>query len=399
MRGAAAALLALLAAGAASGEDDMARGAPADRSLEERLKEKAHTIPGTDTRYLFAGFLQLDALYTRKELTGDEKDTFLVSAIPFGAASSDTRLSARTSQFNALLYTPTSWGGFRALVQADLFAYEEGAQLNFTQVAARFGDWLTVGKTYSTFMDDENWPGTIDYNGPSGAVFARQVVVRASVPLGEKLRAEAALEDAQAEASGGGPNFTVTSSAERPDFVARLRFAGERLAAQVAGLSRSVTYTAQAGASANASRRISGSGLNLSAGLQIGEDDRLLAQWNRGEGIGRYFNDGLGSLGAVFDAGGTLEPLQLTGAYLYYERKWSARWKSVAGVSELRTDSDGLRPAQDLNRLRYASASLLHRLKPDLYLGAELLWGEARRQDGTAASDSRLQLTARYLIF
>ncbi|HZM34439.1 MAG TPA: hypothetical protein VFC18_08075 [Burkholderiales bacterium] len=57
-------------------------------------------------------------------------------------------------------------------------------------------------------------------------------------------------------------------------------------------------------------RRVSGKGLSLSAGLQVGEDDRLLAQWNRGEGISRYFNDGLSSIGAVFDAGGTLEPLQ-----------------------------------------------------------------------------------------
>jgi len=32
----------------------------------------------------------------------------------------------------------------------------------------RLGEWLTVGNTYSTFMDDEAWPATLDYNGPSG---------------------------------------------------------------------------------------------------------------------------------------------------------------------------------------------------------------------------------------
>jgi len=398
MRIAAAFVLLLCAAGAAYGEDVMERGAPADRSLEERLKEKARSLFGSDIRYVLAGYLQADALFTRKELAGEEKDTFLSSAIPFGAAGSDARLGVRASQFNALFQTP-SWGGVQGLVQADLFAYEEGARLNFTQVAVRFGEWLTVGKTYSTFMDDENWPGTIDYNGPSGAVFARQMVLRGSLPLGEKLRIEAALEDPQAEASAGGPNFSVASSAERPDFVARLRFAGERLNAQVAGLSRSVTYTAQAGPAAAASRGISGKAINLSAGLKVGEEDRLLAQWNRGEGISRYFNDGISGLGAVFDAGGRLEPLELTGLYLYYERQWAARWKSVVGVSELRTDSEGLRPAGDLTRLRYASASLLHRLKPDLFVGAELLWGKATRQDGAEAGDSRLQLTARYLIY
>jgi hypothetical protein len=399
MRLAAVLLLALLSTSGARAEGDMERGAPADRSLEERLKEKARTIPGSDVQYLFAGYAQLDVLFTRRELSGDEKDTFLASAIPFGDAGSDARLGVRASQFNALLYKPTSWGGVRALVQADLFAYEEGVKLNFTQVAARFGEFLTVGKTYSTFMDDEGWPGTIDYNGPSGAVFARQVVVRGSVPLGDKLRAEASFEEPQAEASAGGAGFNVSSSAERPDFAARLRFGGERLHAQVAGLSRSVRYAAQVGAAAGASRKVSGEGVSLSAGLQIGEDDRLLAQWNRGEGISRYFNDGLSGIGAVFDAGNGLEPLELTGMYLYYERQWAARWKSVAGVSELRTDSEGLRPAEDLKRLRYASANLVHRVGANLLVGAELLWGQAIRIDGAQASDTRLQLTARYLIY
>ena len=230
-----------------------------------------------------------------------------------------------------------------------------------------------------TFMDDEGWPTTLDYNGPSGAVFARQLVLRGSVPLGKRLRIEAALEDPQAE------------EAERPDLAARLRFAGERAHAQLGVLSRSATY---------AGRAVDGWGVSVSAGLGIGEDDRLLAQWTQGEGIARYFNDGLSSIGAVFDAGsGTLEPLKLTGMYLYYERKWAARWSTTAGVSELRTNSAGRRPADDLKRVQYASANLVHRLGTDLYLGAEILWGTAQRQDGAQASDSRVQLTARYLVY
>jgi len=377
-------IVTLSAAGAARGESDkLERGAPAEASLEERLNAAARTIPGTGIRYLIAGFVQLDAHWTRRELTGNEKDAFLPSAIPFGAAERDARLNGRASQINAILHTPTSLGELTAHAQADLFRYEEGAEPNFTQVYARLGEWLTVGKTYSTFMDDEAWPATLDYNGPSGAVFARQLVLRGSLPLGERLRIEAALEDPQVE------------DAERPDLAARLRFSGERLHAQLAGLSRSAAYTSSAGAS----RTVDGWGVSASAGLGIGESDRLLAQWTRGEGIGRYFNDGLSSIGAVFDAGGTLEPLRLTGVYLYYERKWAERWSTTAGLSELRTQSEGLRPADDLKRVQYASVNLVHRLATDLFLGAELLWGNAERQDGVQASDSRLQLTARYLIY
>lgn len=400
MRAALALLLVLGAAGAARGEGDtLERGAQATESLEERIKSKARTIEGSDTRYLFAGYLQLDGLWTRRELGGDEKDTFLASAIPFGAADADTRLGIRASQFNALVHTPTSWGGFTGHAQLDLFAYDEGAKPNLTQLALHFGEWLKVGKTYTTFMDDTGWPSTLDYNGPSGAVFVRQFVVRGSVAIAEGLRLEAALEDPQADAPAGGPNFTASASAERPDFVARLRYEGERLHAQIAGLSRSITYSAQLASLASVRRTITGTGINASAALQIGKGDRLLLQWNQGEGIGRYYNDGLSDLGAVYDAGGTLEPLKLEGTYFYYERQWAERWTTTAGVSELRAKSEGLRPASDLRRVRYLSANLVHRLRTNVYLGAEALWGEAERMDATQADDSRIQLTIRYYLY
>jgi hypothetical protein len=400
MRAATALLLALCAAGTARGAGDtIERGAQADASLEERIKASARTIEGTDTRYLIAGYLQIDGLWTRRELTGDEKDTFLSSAIPFGTAGSDARLGIRASQFNAVVHTPTAWGGFTGHAQMDLFAYDEGAQPNLTQLVLRFGEFLTVGKTYTTFMDDTAWPSTLDYNGPSGAVFVRQFVLRGGVPLGRALRFEAALEDPQADESAGGPNFSVSASAERPDAVARLRYEGERLHAQLAGVSRAVTYSAQLASLASARRKITGTGMAASIAVQIGDAGRLLAQWNQGEGIGRYYNDGLSDIGAVYDAGGTLEPLKLSGAYLYYEHKWAERWTTTAGMSELRAKSEGRRPVADLKRVEYASANLVHRLRTNLVLGAEALWGRAERMDGSEADDGRLQLTARYFLY
>lgn len=400
MRAAAALLLASCVAGFARAEGDaLERGAQAGASLEERLKARARTIPGTEIRYVFAGYLQLDALWTRRALSGDEQGTFLASAIPFDAAGRDARIGARASQFNLIVQSPTQWGEFTALAQADLFDYGRGARPNLTQLVARAGEWLAVGKTYSTFMDDSIWPSTLDYNGPGGAVFVRQLVLRGGVPLAQGWRLEAAVEDPQANVSAGGPAFSVSGSAERPDLVARLRYDGERLHAQLAGISRSATYSAQLASTAGASRRISGYGISASAGAQMAHEDRLVAQWTQGEGIGRYFNDGLSGVGAVYNAGAGLEPLRLSGAFLYYERKWAERWTSTAGVSALRAESDGLRPPSDLRRADYASMNLVHRLTADLFLGAEVLWGRARRQDGTEASDSRIQISVRYLLY
>ena len=66
-----------------------------------------------------------------------------------------------------------------------------------------FGDWLLLGKTYSTFMDDAALPTTLDYNGPSGMAFARQWLARVSIPFASGWAIEASVEDPQADPAGG----------------------------------------------------------------------------------------------------------------------------------------------------------------------------------------------------
>jgi hypothetical protein len=72
---------------------------------------------------------------------------------------------------------------------------------------------------------------------------------------------------------------------------------------------------------------------------------------------------------------------------------------TVAGASTLWVSTDGLRQPDELKRVVYASANLIHRLTPTLIVGGELLWGEATRVDGSSATNTRVQLSVRYLIF
>ena len=57
----------------------------------------------------------------------------------------------------------------------------------------------------------------------------------------------------------------------------------------------------------------------------------------------------------------------------------------------------GARP-DELRRVVYASANLIHRLLPTLLVGGEVLWGRATRIDGATATNTRLQLSVRYLV-
>ena len=86
------------------------KGSQLEAQLQARLKAAIHTIPCADTQYLVGGYLQLDGIASRKKQDGDEQNTFIVSATPFGPADADYRLSARQSSFQWLSRTPTSIG-------------------------------------------------------------------------------------------------------------------------------------------------------------------------------------------------------------------------------------------------------------------------------------------------
>ena len=404
MRRAAAAVAALLVAlGAPAAEDDgdfaASKGSQAEAQLHARLKAAVRTIPGTDTQYLIGGYLQLDGIATRRKQDGDEQDTFFVSSTPFGAADADYRLSVRQSQINWLSRTPLPAGHLWTRLEANLFPLDGKTAPTLNQLFVRWDDWIIVGKTYSTFMDDGALPTTLDYNGPSGVTFVRQWLARVSIPFGTGWALQASVEESQADLSGGGALLAVHSNARRPDLSARVRWEGDLGHLQLAGLSRSIDVVTDTPFGAR-ERHVNGTGVSLSGSLNLLDEDTLLFQAVTGKGVGRYFNDPLSSTGIALGTNGRFDLLRSSGVTLYYQHKWAPDWMSVAGASTLwTTDDDQIRRPDELRRVVYASVNLLHRLTPTLIVGGEVLWGEATQVGGTSATNTRVQLSLRYLIF
>lgn len=399
-------LVALALAGFAAGvlaeepaEDFAAsKGSAAEAQLHRQLKAAVRTIPGTETQYFVGGYLQLDAIAQRHQQDGAEQNTFLVSSTPFAPAPRDYRLSARQTQFNWLSKTPSSLGEISTRLEANLYPIDGSTRITWNQAWVQVGDWLTLGKTYSTFMDDSAIPTTLDYNGPSGVTFVRQVLLRGSVPLGEKWKLEASAEDPQADFTANGQILELGVDSRRPDLAARVRYEGEKGHFQLSGLSRRLRVTATTPFGTR-DRGVDGRGWSLSGSLPAFGDDSISFQIAGGEGIGRYFNDPLSATGVALDPGGNLALVRTSGSSLYYTRNWSPDWMTVAGASTLRIGDEGIRPGGALKSATYASVNLVHRLSSRALVGGELLWGEATRVSGASAGNTRLQFSFRYLIF
>ena len=374
------------------------KGATAEAKLRQRLRERVRTVPGTDTQFFVGGYLQLDGIATRGKQDGDEQDTFLVSTIPFGPANADHRLGIRQSTFDWASRTPTKVGHFWTRLEANLFPVDGTTSLTLNQLLARWENHVVIGKTYSTFMDDGALPTTLDYNGPSGVTFVRQWLVRGRLDLGAGWALEGSVEEPQADLAAGGAVLAVTTNADRPDLAARLRYESDAGHLQIAGLWRRITVHATSPLGA-VERSIHGSGVSVSGSLALFRDDALLFQAVSGESVGRYFNDPLSATGVALDLNGRLALVRQSGVTLYYQRKWAPAWMSVAGASTLRVGTGGMRAPEALRRVIYTSANLIHRLTPQLLVGAEVMWGQATHVDGADATNLRLQLSLRYLIF
>jgi hypothetical protein len=119
-----------------------------------------------------------------------------------------------------------------------------------------------------------------------------------------------------------------------------------------------------------------------------------------GQGVGRYFNDPLSATGVALGTNERFDLLRSSGVTLYYQHKWAPEWMTVAGASTLWISESGqVRLPDELQRVVYASANLIHRLTPTLIVGGEVLWGRATQVEGESATNVRVQLSLRYLIF
>lgn len=396
----AAATVALPSTAAFAAEDWAAVvGGGADALLAKRLEESVHTIPGTETRFLIGGFVEVDGLATRHKQTGAEQATFLVSSTPFGPADDDRRLSIRQSQLNWLSSTPTPLGALTLNAQVNLFSLDlDGTTtLSLQRLYAQMADAVVAGRTYSTFVDADALPTTLDYNGPSGLTSVQQWLVRGVLPLGSGWTVAAGVEEAQADHRAGRRSIEVRTEARRPDLAAHLRFDFDRGHLQLSGVSRRVEVTTTVGAGASA-QTFDGNGLSISGSLATVGDDSLVAQYTTGKGIGRYFNDSISGTGVGIGDDDKLRLIRSSGGTLYYRHYWHPDWMSVAGASTLWASDAATRPPDSLRRLVYASANIVHRLLPTLLVGAEGLWGRATRADGVSATNARLQVSVRYLV-
>ena len=364
------------------------------------------------------GFAQADAIYDFGRLNPDWDDAFRPSKIanPEGEYGSNGQasLSVKQSKFGIKGTMPTSEGHAPLNFKFEFDLFGTGADAGQTTFRLRhaYGEWgsLLAGQTNSIFMDIDVFPNVIDYWGPNGMVFWRNVQIRWTPWRTENSSFAIGIEDPSNDIDTGqirqfDPELgdDIQANEELPNLAAHWRTAGDWGHVQVAGILRDLGYDTKGSVNNEPKGNVLGWGVNLSGSIKLFERDKILLQCVYGDGIASYMNDGgmdiapEGRLPTSTDPGNAdAEAVPLLGIVAYYDHYWNDEFSTSIGYSQTSVDNTNLQEDSAFDTAQYASVNLLYYPADNLMIGGELMYGDLEEFSGITEDDVRFQFSVRY---
>lgn len=347
-------------------------------------------IPGTETLIRLGGYAKLDAIADSR--AAGDTEQFIPSSMPVGGPHRDVShfgMHAKQTRFSFEARRPTTRGNLRFYLENDFFGSSDSYQFRLRHAYGQLGNTY-AGYGYSTFMDADSLPDTLDFAGPGAAGYLLVAGIHHSFALGKGNTLTLAAEDPESQLANAGE---TDSSVERlPDISLVARMERDWGHLQLGAVARSLGYDGD-----GRSDHTFGGGLQLSGSFSMAERDLLLFGLVGGKGIARYTADLTGSgLDAAIDADGRLKALPLYGGFFGYTHYWSEMWRSNLIYGQLHMDDSNALALDAFRRSRYGALNLIWSPAPSWTMGMEVLYGQQQLQDGRNADTLRVQGSLQY---
>ena len=358
------------------------------------------------------GFAMLDMGYQSGQNHPDWFDTLRPTKLPSyeNEYGEDGRFFAgvRQSRFGVKGFIPTDVGEIKTIFEFELFGTGVDAGQTTFRLRHAWGELgqFGAGQTWSPFMDPDVFPNSVEYWGPNGMVFFRNVQFRWTPWQSGDSRFAIALERPgasadQGEYAGRIELEDVKGRFPMPDVSAQFRYAKSWGHVQVAGILRQIKWDDLNDDQFNLTGDATGWGVNLSSNLKIQKHVARL-QVAFGEGVQNYWNDAPVDVGIQNNFQDPVTPvvgkaLPILGIVAFLDLNWSDEWTSTVGYSMVDIDNSDAQADNAFKKGQYALANILYHPTPDVFLGPEIQWGKRENfRDGFTSDDVRIQFSAKY---
>lgn len=313
-------------------------------------------VPGSDVSVRVYGVAELNMVHeTKGDNSNNDYSTFMPYMPLNGSRAAErkgqTYLHARTSRIGIEGATPSPFGMIMGKVEGDfnndprtgnsavygslgnIYTQQQTNSYNFRlrHAYVQTPNWL-FGQTWSTFMDIDNTPETIDFNGPIGSTFLRQPQIRYTYVTPQYGNFVASLENSVSYVLDPTGSASTAGFSKVPDLIARWDkpFSWGSLSLRAVSHEHRVNGTlcivsscdsSVVGETAHVNTSKRGYGFAASGQIKTIGDDFISWIVTGGSGIGRYFNY---IEGAGYNAtNNSVEMEKAMGLVVGYQRKFS----------------------------------------------------------------------------
>ena len=365
-----------------------------------------------DAEFDIYGFVMMDAGYDFNQMDPDWFDTVRPTKMPssekeFGT-DGNAYFSVRQTRFGVRGSVPTELGDLKTIFEFELSGVGADAGQTTIRLRHAYGELgqFGAGQYWSPFMDIDVFPNSLEYWGPPGMVFFRNIQFR-WMPIKGDTRLTLALERPGASGDRGRyydelrlddlePRFAM------PDISGEFRYGGDWGYVEIAGILRRIEWEDTAPDEVDLSDTAVGWGVNFSSNLKLAPDKVVKLQAVYGEAIENYMNDATVDIGIEADPEDPERPLRgealpVLGLVAFYDHSWNEQFSSSFGYSLTRIWNTLGQNPDAFKRGQYALANLLYYPVKDVMIGGQFQYGRRENHsDGFSSNDYRIQFSFKY---
>jgi hypothetical protein len=300
------------------------------------------------------------------------EDSFDTRTIPIDAADrTNSNLIAKETRLSIDIRGPAEGHELRMYVEGDFYGSGSAFRLRHA-----YGTWrgLLAGQYWSTFVDEDNLPRTIDFESPTAFAQIRQAQLRYTHKFSDHLTWAVAVEDNKSSITVPA-NIPGSAEFPSPDFATRFRWSrpsGHIQFSAFTGVARFRPIDPADRDRDLETDTVNLWGIALSANFSTWGKDTAYGVVTYGDGIGRY----RGGITAVPNENGNLHAVQAIAFMGGYEHFWASKWSTNATYSTGHADDQPFYTDDVNRRLDYGAINLLYWFLGDRgWMGVEYLYG------------------------